>query len=181
MGEQRIRPAGIAVTSGGAGDNQHVPPERASVAPIVMADLAEPAEAPLCRAAAYLSDGKKARRRGCQDAPPASATAECTRSIRQADAVGPSDKPTLRASAFTSPMVCSTMSEVGGIASVFVVRDPIGRFRVSSVRAAPCLRRSQEVGGVSAMTLRSAETLELLALPKLALVHRSRRLARLRG
>ena len=144
--------------------------------------ISEPAEVPLCRATlTYLSDGKKARRRGCQDAPPASATAECTRSIRQADAVGPSDKPTLRASAFTSPMVCSTMSEVGGIASVFVVRDSIGRFRVSSVRAAPCLRRSQEVGGVSAMTLRSAETLELLAFPKLALVHRSRRLARLLG
>jgi len=29
----------------------------------------------------------------------------------------------------------------------------------------------EEVGGVSAMTLRSAETLELLAFPKLALVH----------
>jgi hypothetical protein len=70
-------------------------------------------------------------------------------------------------------MACSTMSEVRGIASAFV-----GRFRVSSVRAASCRRRSQEVGAVSAMTLRSAETLELFAFPKLALVHESRRLAR---
>jgi hypothetical protein len=55
--------------------------------------------------------------------------------------------------------------------SAVVVHDSIGRFRVSSVRAAPRRRRSQEVGDVSAMTLRSADTLELLAFPKLAPVH----------
>src|SRR5262245_19679420 len=45
--------------------------------------------------------------------------------------LGRSGRPTLsvhptsplRAAALTSPMVCSTMSEVGGIASAFVVRD----------------------------------------------------------
>jgi hypothetical protein len=42
-----------------------------------------------CPTLACLSDGNKGRRRGFQDVPPASATAECTRSIRQADAVGP--------------------------------------------------------------------------------------------
>src|SRR6516165_7557191 len=69
-----------------------------------------------CTTLACLSDANNGRGRGCQDVPPTYAAAVCTRSIRQADAVGPIHKPTLRASALTSPTVCSTMSEVGGIA-----------------------------------------------------------------